>query len=415
MSDEMKSLADTANRTLEQVRSKVEALEGKTADVVDRESLEKATADLSAKFAAEAAAKNELDALKTRLEELETKANRPGAPGRSAAEVDEHKQAFEAYVRNPDDPAAQSALREAERKASAVSTGTPGAGGYAVPQELARTIGRLAQDSSPIRGIARVVSGSVAYEELLDLNGAGHEWVGEGDTRGQTDTPNLGQVRPAYGTLAAKPEATVESLDDPFFEVEPWLSDSISREFAIAEGRAFVAGNGSNKPVGFLHGTPVATPDASRDFGVLQYRATGKAADFSDNPFDEIRRLTFDAKAAYRANGRFVLNSNTLATLAGVRDADGQYLLQRVSDEVSGVIAGYGVTVAEDMPDVEADAFPVAFGDFSQGYLISDIHGIRIIRDNVTKPGFVRWIASKRVGGTIRDSQAIKLLKIAAN
>jgi HK97 family phage major capsid protein len=40
-------------------------------------------------------------------------------------------------------------------------------------------------------------------------------------------------------------------------------------------------------------------------------------------------------------------------------------------------------------------------------------HGMRIIRDNVTQPGFVNFIVTRRLGGTIRNSEAIKLLKVA--
>jgi HK97 family phage major capsid protein len=72
------------------------------------------------------------------------------------------------------------------------------------------------------------------------------------------------------------------------------------------------------------------------------------------------------------------------------------------------------VLIAEDMPAIAANAFPIAFGDFSRGYLIADRVGMSIVRDEVTKPGYVRYIIRKRVGGKVKDSNAIKLLKIAA-
>lgn len=411
------NMADKLEKTLHDLRTKMDELEGKSADFIDQNTVEKMKTDLADKFRQEAADAAGVKALEDRLAELETKANRPGqaASGNDSA-VEEYKQAFINYVRNPDDATAASELKAMERKATETATTSGGAGGYGVPQELARTIGQLAQDASPMRQIVRVINSSVAYEELLDLNGFGHEWRGETDTRNQTNTPNLGQVTPTFGTLSAKPETTVEALEDLFFDVEGWLAGAAAREFAIAEGNAIIAGDGTNKPTGFLSGTPVATGDDARAFGVLQYRPTGQAAALSANPFDELRRLTFDVKAAYRQGGRFTMNSNTLADYAVVKDSNGQYLLERnVQEEPNGRIFGYGVTVAEDMPNVAADAFPVAFGDFEQGYVLNDLHGLRIIRDNVTKPGYVRYIISRRLGGTIRDSQAIKLLKVASN
>jgi HK97 family phage major capsid protein len=74
---------------------------------------------------------------------------------------------------------------------------------------------------------------------------------------------------------------------------------------------------------------------------------------------------------------------------------------------------GYPIVEAEDMPAVGANAFPVAFGDFREGYLIADRVGMRMTRDDITVPGFVQFYIRRRVGGRIRNSQAIKLLRIS--
>jgi HK97 family phage major capsid protein len=77
-------------------------------------------------------------------------------------------------------------------------------------------------------------------------------------------------------------------------------------------------------------------------------------------------------------------------------------------------IEGYDVVVAEDMPNIGANTFPVAFGDFNRGYLIADRAGMQLIRDEVTKPGYVRYQVFKRVGGKLKDTSAIKLIKVAS-
>ena len=64
-------------------------------------------------------------------------------------------------------------------------------------------------------------------------------------------------------------------LDDAAFDVEAWLADEIAREFARAEGAAFVNGNGTNKPKGFLAYATAATGDGARAFGTLQHVASG--------------------------------------------------------------------------------------------------------------------------------------------
>lgn len=410
--DDLKPLIEEGNKTIAAIRAEVDGI--KTADAITEQKLARMEASLAEALKAEQAAKLAQKALEDRLAEIETKANRPG--GIEAKAVDEYKAAFVAYTRNPQDPAAQQKLYDLNRKATDVRTSTGASGGYALPEEIARDIAKQVQDMSPIRQIARVVQvGTPDYKELVDLNGFGFEWVGETDTRNQTNTPNAGEVAPTFGSIVAKPEATIESLEDLFFNVEAWLSASAFEQFAIGEGAAFVSGNGTNKPTGFLNGTPVATADASRAFGVLQYIPTGQAAALATDPFDTFKDTLYKLKAGYRGNSNWVMNSNTMAALAKVKDSEKVYLLQRsVALGQPDTIEGRPVVIAEDMPDIAANAFAVALGDFARGYLIADRVGMSMIRDEVTRPGYVRYIMRKRVGGKVKDSNAIKLIKIAA-
>jgi len=412
--DEIKSLIEEGNKTVESIRAAVDAV--KSEDAVSKEKLAKMETDLAETLSAKQDAEMKLKSIQERMDEFETKMGRPGAAA-SDREADEYKSAFFQFVRNPDDHAAAQKAYELARKATDTRTSTAASGGYALPEVIAADIAKQVQDISPIRQIARVVSvGTPDYKELVNLNGFGTEWVGETDTRSQTNTPDLGEVAPTFGEIAAKPEATRHSLEDLFFDVEAWLRDSAVEQFAIAEGTAFVSGNGTNKPTGFLAGTPVATGDASRNFGVLQYIPTGQAAALSSNPFDEMYDIKYTLKAGYRSAARWVMNSLTMAAFAKVKDGDGRYLLQpAISADTPDTMLGSPVTIAEDMPDIAADAHPVAFGDFQRGYLIADRVGMGIVRDNVTKPGYIRYIMFKRVGGILKDTNAIKLLKIAAS
>jgi transposase-like protein len=65
------------------------------------------------------------------------------------------------------------------------------------------------------------------------------------------------------------------------------------------------------------------------------------------------------------------------------------------------------------MPDVAANAFPIAFGNFRNGYLIAERSATTILRDPYTNKPFVHFYATKRIGGQVLDSDAIKLLKIS--
>ena len=65
----------------------------------------------------------------------------------------------------------------------------------------------------------------------------------------------------------------------------------------------------------------------------------------------------------------------------------------------------------EQLDDIGANNFPVAFGDFRRGYLLCDRVGLRILEDRVTNPGFVRFYVRRREGGIVLNNDAIKFLR----
>lgn len=382
------------------------------------------------------AALDQLAELKKQVEQVETRAARPGGAGSrdgvaEAPEARTYRNLFLRWVRNPADARAQIELRNArkaleakagadddgfETRAVQTVTSTGSAGGFALPEIIERQIARLSVDISPIRQIATVRTvGSPDYKELFDVNGAAFEWVGEAGARSQTNTPDLAEVAPTFGMASARPRASEESLDDLFFDVESWLVSSAAEAIAAGEGLAFVNGNGTNRPTGFLAGpTPVTTADASRAFGTLQCIVSGQAAALPTSA-DVFIDMVYSLRARYRANARWVTSRPVLSALRKYKDTTNQYLWQpSLSLQQPATFMGFPITEAEDMPAVAAGAFPLAFGDFREGYLIADRVGMRMTRDEITLPGFVQFYVRRRVGGRIRNSQAIKLLRISA-
>lgn len=396
----------------------------------------KSTADIDAKLGRIDESMDDLSEQKSRLEKLETKLARPGAfggGGRDQRESDEslaYKSAFYDWIRAPKDPGREHRLSQTykalelknmadnrETRATQAVVGVNAAGGYALPKVIENAIASLSLDISPIRQIATVRQvGTTDYHELFDINGAGFEWLGEGDTRSQTNTSDLAEIVPTFGMASAKPQASEESLDDLFFNVEDWLINSASEAMAAGEGASFISGNGVKKPTGILSGpAPVATADSARAFGTLQYFASGQAAALPANQ-DVFLDMVYGVRARYRNNAQWLTSKAVLAGLRKYKDSTGQYLWQpALTAGQPATFLGYGITEAEDMPAVAANSFPLGFGDFKEGYLICDKVGMRITRDEITTPGFVKFYVRRRVGGKLRNTQAIKLLKIAAS
>ncbi|WP_339692848.1 phage major capsid protein [uncultured Parasphingorhabdus sp.] len=288
-------------------------------------------------------------------------------------------------------------------------------GGFAVPQEIDALIGATLKDISPIRSIATVVrTGSAGYRKLVTTGGTPSGWVSETAGRPETDTPDFNEIAPPSGELYANPAASQAMLDDAAFDVESWLADEIAREFAQAEGAAFVGGSGVNQPRGFLNAAVTDESDDIRDFGSLQYVPSGASGSFDSE--DVLVDLVHTLRPAYRQGASFVMNSSTLAHIRKFKTADGAFLWQpSLASGQPATLLGYPVVEAEDMPDIAADSLSIAFGNFRAGYLIAERSATSILRDPFTNKPFVHFYATRRVGGQIMNSEAIKLMQFSAS
>ena len=292
------------------------------------------------------------------------------------------------------------------------------AGGYAVPREIDQLIGSTLKGMSPIRAIANVVrTGSAGYRKLVTAGGIVSGWASETGARGETGTPSFNEIVPPGGELFANPAASQAMLDDAQFDVEGWLASEIAREFAVAEGAAFVTGNGTNKPKGFLTYTTTNEGDTVRAFGSLQYVASGAAGGFAaSNPQDRLIDLIQSLRAPYRQGACFVMNSATLSVIRKMKTSDGAFLWQPgLSAGQPATLLGYPVVEAEDMPDIAAGSLSIAFGNFAMGYVIAERSETSILRDPFSNKPFVHFYAVKRIGGGVANSEAIKLMKFAAS
>ena len=241
-----------------------------------------------------------LDEQKRAIDQHLLRGRRPplGTEGPRTVASLEHKAAFDAYVRGGD----EDGLRRVEQKSLAVGSD----GGYVVPDETEREIGRRLAAVSPIRGISgiRQVSGNV-YKKPFAITGAATGWVGETATRPETTAPTLAELSFPAMELYAMPAATATLLDDAAVNIDEWLAEEVETAFATQEGTAFVGGDGSNKPKGFLAYTKVA--EASWTWGELGYIVTGVSGAFAaSNPFRYLIDLVYALKSGYRQNATWV-------------------------------------------------------------------------------------------------------------
>ena len=353
-----------------------------------------------------AALQAELATLKARIEDGVIAAQRPALDVAGVKSVE--ASAFtERYIRKG---------IEAGVELKSVDNASTGAGGFAIPREIDEKIDKTLVAISPIRAIANVVKvGSSNYRKLITTGGTPSGWVGFEAARPETGTATFSEIIPASGDLYANPAASQHMLDDAMFDVESWLANEIATEFARAEGMAFVKGNGTNQPLGFLNSPNATTADGTRPIGTLQFLGTGVAGGFpASNPADKLIDLVQSLRQPYRQGAVFVMNSSTAAAIRKFKTSDGAFIWQPglISGQPASLL-GYPVVEAEDMPDVAASSLSIAFGNFKAGYVIAERNATSILRDPYTRKPYVHFYATKRVGGQVVNSEAIKLLKFA--
>lgn len=351
-----------------------------------------------------AALKAELEALKSKIAAGVIAAQRPALDGVKSAEAS----AFvEQYIRRG---------IESGLETKAIGSSSESIGGYAVPREIDAQIDSTLVAISPIRGIANVVQvGSAGYRKLIASGGTPSGWVSYEADRPETGTPIFTEIVPPSGDLYANPAASQQMLDDAMFDVESWLAQEIATEFARAEGAAFVAGSGVNQPMGFLSAPTSTALDSVRPMGTLQTIGTGVSGNFAaTDPEDALINLVQALRSPYRQGAAFVMNSTTAAEIRKFKTSTGAFLFQpSLAAGQPATLLGYPLIEAEDMPDIAPDSLSIACGNFKAGYVIAERNATTILRDPYTHKPYVHFYATKRVGGQVVNSEAIKLLKFA--
>ena len=353
----------------------------------------------------------ELKSATERMDDIEKKSNRPGNPNDPSPEVTEHKQAFSKFVRTGDDKGL------ADLEAKVMQTGSDVDGGYLVPAEVDSAIDRVATMVSVMREICDVKTiGSKSIKMRVKTSGVQARWVGEGEAGGESTNPKYATIEINAEELEVEPWIYNSTLDDAEYDLEADVTDEAGIGFGEAEGVAYVSGSGVKRPRGIL-AYPIV-PNASYAWGSIGYIASGAAGGFAgSNPGDALITLIHSLKSVYRVGAVLLMNDATLGAIRQMKDGSGAFYLFNpdATGKFAGFILGVPVRIDDNMPDIAANSYPIAYANFKRAYRIVDRKGTALIRDNITEKGTTKYNFRRRVGGGIKQFEAIKLFKIAVS
>jgi len=311
----------------------------------------------------------------------------------------EHTKAFESYLRNGTEPP----LLNLEKKSS-INNGARSDIGYSVTNKMQTHIEQDLLNLVPFRKIAQVIQiSSDSLEIIDDPKGITSGWsdAGLAETE-KANATNFERHSIPVHELYAQPKAAQKLIDDPRIRIDEWLSGVLAESFYQKENDAFINGDGEGKPRGILAYTEMLK--------------TIKSANTEKITPEDLIKLFYSLPPQYLQNAKFIMSRGAAQSLRTLQDQkSGQYLWQQnLAEDGGDKLLGAEVIIVPNMPDIGPNNYPIAFGDFARGYVIVDRNGTRILRDPFTHKPYVKFFATRRVGGDVLDTKAICLLQMAS-
>lgn len=292
-----------------------------------------------------------------------------------------------------------------EAKLMSVDSDTDG--GFLVNPTVSAEIVKQQYESSPIRQLAsQLTIGGASLKILQDLDEAGAEWVGELEAGTNDKTPQLKEVEIFIHKMRTSPKASEDILEDAGINLEAWLSGKWVEKFSRAENTAFMTGDGVKKPKGILDYA------SGTGFGQVQRELTAANNAIAGDDFIDLQTLL---KSDYDANAVWMINRLIVGAIRKLKDSvTGAYIWQpSLQLGVPALLLGKPVYYASDLDStISANKFLAVYGDFKAGYQIIDKPGIRVLRDPYSSTGYVTFKTTKRVGGGVKNFEALKTLQV---
>ena len=344
---------------------------------------------------------NAIEEQKSKIDELEIAMSRPYSSIEEYKSNDDiqYKSAFNNYLKKGIEE--QLANIEVKRDLTTAIDTSTSYGGYLLTPNIQKMVYDKIDDLCIMRKICSVQTISSSSLEVIDSSGMTPSWIGETGAVNDTDTSIFSKKTINTHDLIAQPKVSQKLLDDAAIDLEEWLANRLSIDFAGAEENAFINGTGdsANQPKGILS-------YVGESEGIEAVTSTNSTLSFDEN---DILDLYYSLGDKYVNNASFLLPRTAMKQIRMLKDAtSGQYLWNpALLTGTTDTLLGCPIYQSSYMPAVGKGTKSIIFGNFSY-YQIVDRIGIRILRDPFTSKPYIRFYTTKRVGGDVINTDAFK-------
>ena len=182
---------------------------------------------------------------------------------------------------------------------------------------------------------------------IYDSSDIVFQWAGDNKTRDLTETPIFSSktLEPKLGTVRV--EISKLLLATTEFDLEGYITEKVSKKFALEFDNAIANGTGSGQPMGII------TALNNKKYEI-------------DESYTEIVKMIRTALGSpYHQNSMLCMNRNTLAKFDSITDTSGRPIFQITGykDTFEGYILGVPVVTTSVIPENT-----IIYGDLAAGY-----------------------------------------------
>lgn len=290
---------------------------------------------------------------------------------------------------------------------NAMSTTTPGEGGYTVPAEVAAKVIERLKAFGGMREAATIISTETGHAmnfPTSDGTGEVGEIVAEnGGVTGQ-DVAFGTTGLPVYKYSSKKIALPQELIQDSAIDVVAFVVNRLATRIARIQNLHYTTGTGTNQPLGLI---PAST--------VGKTGATGKTVTVD---YGDLVDVKHSVNRAYRSAAKWMMADTSIAAVSKLLDTVNRPIwVPAVTEGAPDLLLGKPIVINDDVAAMAANAKSIAFGDFSQ-YTIRDVSNSTTMRrfddSNFALNGQVGFCGWTRSGGNLLDVAAVRLYQNSA-
>lgn len=334
-------------------------------------------------------------------------AGRNDAPGRDRATLE--RKAFQKLL------SLQALTPEENAVLKAYQADDPASGGFFVaPQEIAREVVTLLKDLVFVRSKATVIplerSESLGVA-AIDVDPGDPDWTTELSSGNEELTLQAGKRELKPNAIARLVKLSKRLIRQSTVDVESLWLDRIAYKFSVAEEKAFLTGDGFEKPLGVF----VAS---SNGIG------TGRDVTAANNNkvvADDFIAVKYKLKAGYRAKAEWLMHRDVVKAARLLKDSNGNYLWATGYGPGQGfqgtpdTLLGLPVNESEYAPNTFTTGLYMAIvGDFSK-YVIADAMDmqVQVLQEMYALTNQMGYVCHKETDGQPVLEEAFSRLVLA--